>query len=147
MASSSDSDSRPRPLLRVVTAGRRCLYKPVTATRGYVRRRRASAPFASISSESQGVGRGRDEHINYSIFAPEETSSASRDGAASPKPGVQDPNSRFSSLVQQESEPLYTVTFPAWMVEVYKDVTAFGRAARRLFLPENSIKSKLPYYK
>ena len=33
------------------------------------------------------------------------------------------------------------------MVELYNDVSTFGRAARRLFLPENSIKSKLPYYR
>jgi hypothetical protein len=55
--------------------------------------------------------------------------------------------SPYSSLVKRASEPSPTVMFPQWMVEVYQECSSFWAAARRLFLPENSIKSKLPYYK
>lgn len=146
MADDPDGGRRSRPLLRMLAAGRRSLCRPLTSACRRVRKRPNGTAFASIT-QSDGVARDREGSINYSIFAPEETSSGASDRTLSASPGNQDTYSRFSSLVQQECEPLYTVTFPAWMVEVYNDLQSFGRAARRLFLPENSIKSKLPYYR
>lgn len=136
-----NNDGHSRPLIRLLAAGRRSVCRPVASACRRVRRRRSSASFASISSENDSGPHARDDSINYSIFAPEETSSGSL------KSGKQDANSRFSSLVKQESEPINTVTFPQWMVEVYNDLQSFSKAARRLFLPESSIKSKLPYYR
>jgi hypothetical protein len=142
MADTANSGTHFRPLHGLLAFGRRPFCRPAVPAGRRLRGRQPA--FASITSENSSSPRGgRNESINYSVFAPEETSSHAWDH---PQTVNQDANARFSNLVKQESEPHYTVTFPSWMVELYSDLRAFGRAARRLFLPANSIKSKLPYY-
>lgn len=144
----AEDERLSRPLHRIIAAGKASVCRPAASVWRFARRRPSSAAFASIASDNDSISRGGGR-INYSIFAPEETSEGPSERPRSSKKGSKNKKaiSRFSSHVQQESEPLYTVTFPAWMVELYNDISTFGRAARRLFLPENSIKSKLPYYR
>jgi len=56
----------------------------------------------------------------------------------------------YTDLVHKEiseNEDVAGVEVPQWIVEIWQDSIEFGRAVRRLGLPERSVKSKLPYYR
>lgn len=139
MASQPSELLSRRPLLVHLARGRYC--RRASGSPGH-----ASTPFASVSAASQANAdeAARSEQTQESTSAKEakqlnRTSKTTADEGTGPE--------RFTSLVQLESEPLNTVMFPQWMVEAYQDLVTFGGACKRLFLPENGIKSKLPYYR
>jgi hypothetical protein len=145
-------DRQPRRgPVRLLVASRKFICRPFTLLARRVRGRREHSRFAAIS-ERTATSPLPDSAPTSNSEASFNSINSSVDGrVVTLKPEMATlsapPEPRFSSLVQQETEPVYTVIFPQWMVEVYQDVSAFGNAARRLFLPENSIKSKLPYYR
>lgn len=137
MSSESSELSHRRPLLSRLCRGRRCC-RPAHRCARHI-----SAPFASISATSQAKDRTNASNKIASASKDTHDSSVTQTASSDEGAGAE----RFTSLVQLESEPLVTVIFPQWMVEAYQELVMFGSACKRLFLPENSIKSKLPYYR
>lgn len=135
MASQPSEILNRRPLLVLLSRGRCC-------RRASCSQRHISTPFASVSATSQAKpdkDTGSEQASAKESIELSGTPKATTDEG----PGAE----RFTSLVQLESDPLITVIFPQWMVEAYQDLVTFGSACKRLFLPENGIKSKLPYYR
>lgn len=135
MSASNDLAWR-RPFLSLISRGR--CFRPAVRPSHL-----SNAPFASISAPSQPTDGDDIRRGDTSTSAASCNYSSPRVSSSHDSPGEE----RFTSLVHLESEPLITVIFPQWMVEVYQEFVMFGSACKRLFLPENSIKSKLPYYR
>lgn len=77
-----------------------------------------------------------------------ENAAASVSGAEAPADDEAEAEAQiFSSLVKHEAiVPTPSVRIPQWMAESYTAMRDFWRRAGRLFLPETSVRTKLPYY-